>query len=81
MILREVTPKSLDYLLSFGERLSASLVSFALQDKGESTECLTGKEVGIVTDSNFGTAKPLMDTTRLRVRHRIERLLETKKIQ
>jgi aspartate kinase len=80
VILREVTPKSLDYLLSFGERLSASLVSFALQEKGESTECLTGKEVGIVTDSNFGTAKPLMDTTRLRVRHRIERLLETKKI-
>ena len=40
VILREVTPKSLDYLLSFGERLSASLVSFALQDKGESTRML-----------------------------------------
>jgi aspartate kinase len=80
VILREVTPKSLDYLLSFGERLSASIVSFALQDKGELTECLTGREAGIVTDSNFGTAKPLMDTTRLRVRHRIEMLLKAKKI-
>jgi aspartate kinase len=80
VILKEVTPKSLDYLLSFGERISASIVSFALQDKGELTECLTGSEAGIVTDSNFGTAKPLMDTTRLRVRHRIESLLKVNKI-
>src|SRR5918995_4642765 len=80
IILREVTPKSLDYLLSFGERLSASMLSFALRDRGEMTECLTGKEVGIVTDSNFGAAKPLMDTTKLRVRHRIEPLLEQKNI-
>ena len=54
VILQEVTPKSLDYLLSFGERLSASMVYFALRDKGVVTECLTGKEVGIMTDSNFG---------------------------
>ena len=80
IILREVTPKSLDYLLSFGERLSASMLSFALRDRGEMTECLTGKEVGIVTDSNFGAAKPLMDTTKLRVRHQIEPLLEQKNI-
>jgi aspartate kinase len=80
VILKEVTPKSLDYLLSFGERLSASLVSFALQDKGEVTECLTGQDAGIMTDSNFGTAKPLMDTTKLRVRLRIEPLLKQKKI-
>jgi aspartate kinase len=79
-ILREVTPKSLDYLLSFGERLSASMVSFALQDRGEAVECLTGKEAGIMTDSNFGSAKPLMDTTKLRVRRRIEPLLEQGKI-
>jgi aspartate kinase len=44
------------------------------------TECLTGKEAGIMTDSNFGSAKPLMDTTKLRVRRRIEPLLEQNKI-
>lgn len=76
VILQEVTPKSLDYLLSFGERLSASMVYFALRDKGVVTECLTGKEAGIMTDSNFGAAKPLMDTTKLRVRRLIEPLLE-----
>jgi aspartate kinase len=77
-ILKEVTPKSLDYLLSFGERLSATMLSFALRDRGEITECMTGKEAGILTDSNFGAAKPLMDTTKLRVRRRIESLLEQK---
>jgi aspartate kinase len=77
-ILKEVTPKSLDYLLSFGERLSATMLSFALRDRGEITEYMTGKEAGILTDSNFGAAKPLMDTTKLRVRRRIESLLEQK---
>jgi aspartate kinase len=76
VILQEVTPKSLDYLLSFGERLSASMVYFALRDKGVITEFLTGKEAGIMTDSNFGAAKPLMDTTKLRVRRLIEPLLQ-----
>ena len=28
---------------------------------------LSGKEAGIVTDSNFGDSRPLMDTTRIRL--------------
>ncbi|MEW5841007.1 MAG: aspartate kinase [Thermoproteota archaeon] len=71
VLLGEVTPKSLDYLLSFGERLSAPIVAYALQDAGIDSEFLTGKEAGIVTDSNFGEARPLMDTTKLRVNHTI----------
>jgi aspartate kinase len=39
---------------------------------------MTGKEIGIVTDSNFGGAKPLMDTTRLHVSHTVEDLLQKK---
>jgi aspartate kinase len=72
VLLGEVTPKSLDYLMSFGERLSTPILSFALQDIGVESEHLTGKEAGIVTDSNYGEARPLMDTTRLRVSHRLE---------
>jgi aspartate kinase len=34
VLLGEVTAKSRDYLLSFGERLSTPIVSFALQDLG-----------------------------------------------
>ena len=75
-LLSDVTPKSLDYLMSFGERLSTPIVSFTLQDIGIRSEYLTGKEVGILTDSNFGGARPLMDTTKLRVLHKIEPLLK-----
>lgn len=76
VLLGEVTPKSQDYLLSFGERLSATLVSYCLQDAGIKSVYLTGKEAGIVTDSNFGEARPLIDTTKLRVSHKLEPLLK-----
>jgi aspartate kinase len=76
VLLGEVTPKSLDYLMSFGERLSTPVVSFALQDIGVDSEHLTGKEAGVVTDSNFGEAKPLIDTTKLRVGLRLEPVLK-----
>ncbi|HKU50772.1 MAG TPA: aspartate kinase [Nitrososphaera sp.] len=75
VLLGEVTPKSQDYLMSFGERLSAPIVSYALRDIGLKSTSLTGKEAGIVTDSNFGEARPLMDTTKLRVSHQLEPLL------
>src|SRR5919199_62527 len=77
VLLGEITPKSLDYLMSFGERLSTPIVSFALRDIGSLSEYLTGKEAGILTDSNYGEARPLMDTTRLRVVHKIEPLLSS----
>jgi aspartate kinase len=76
VLLGEVTPKSLDYLISFGERLSTPIVSFALQDIGIKSAHLTGKEVGILTDGNFGEARPLMDTSKLRVSHKLEPMLK-----
>lgn len=78
LLLGEVTPRSSDYMISFGERLSINLVAFMLNELGIKAVPLTGKDVGIVTDSNFGGAKPLMDTTRLHVSHTIEDLLQKK---
>ena len=75
VLLGEVTTKSLDYLLSFGERLSTPIVSYALQDLGMKSEHLTGKEAGILTDNNFGEARPLIDTTKLKVSHKLEPML------
>lgn len=80
MLLGEVTPRSMDYLFSFGERLSIKLVSASLNDMGKKSIPLTGKEAGIVTDSNFGESKPLMDTTRLRVSKTIDSLFTKKTI-
>ena len=76
--MKEVTPKMLDYLLSFGERFSTFIVSVAIRDIGGSSEFLVGNDAGIVTDSNFGEALPLMDTTKLKVSHKLKPLLAKK---
>lgn len=76
ILLGEVTPRSLDYIISFGERLSINLISYALIDLGKKSVPLTGKEAGIITDSNFGEARPLMDTTRIRVSKILDSLLD-----
>jgi aspartate kinase len=74
----EITPKSRDYVLSFGERLSAPIVWGALRDIKLPTQYFTGKEAGIVTNANFGEASPLMNVTTHHVKERLEPLLEKK---
>ncbi|WP_421077924.1 aspartate kinase [Methanothermococcus sp. Ax23] len=69
--LGELTPKSKDYILSFGERLSAPILSGAIRDLGNDSLFLTGGEAGIITDDNYGCARPL----KLEVRQRITPLL------
>ena len=80
VLLGEVTPRTMDYLISFGERLSIKLVSSAINDLDVKSVPLTGKDAGIVTDSNFGESKPLMDTTRLRVSKTVDALFLKKTI-
>ena len=72
----EITPKSRDYVLSFGERLSAPIVWGALRDIKLQAQCFTGKEAGIVTDANFGEASPLMNVTIHQLKEKIGPLLE-----
>ena len=72
----ELTPKSRDFVLSFGERLSAPIVCGAIRDLRLKSQWFTGKDAGIVTDSNFGQADPLMNVTTHYLRERIEPLLE-----
>ena len=80
ILLGEVTPRSYDYLISFGEKLSINLVSFSLQEMKNKSVPLSGKEAGIVTDSNFGDSRPLMDTTRIRLSKTIGDYLDKKLI-
>jgi aspartate kinase len=72
----ELTPRSLDYVLSFGERLSAPIVASALRARGLESNWLTGDEAGIVTNSDFGRAKPIWDLTRKRVKKTFRSLPE-----
>lgn len=57
--LGELTPRSIDYISSYGERLAAPIVSGSIRSVGINSVSLTGGEAGIVTDSNYGDAKPL----------------------
>ncbi|VFJ13207.1 putative aspartokinase [Candidatus Nitrosocosmicus franklandus] len=76
VLIAEVTPRSLDHILSFGERLMAPIVSYSLKDQDLNSDYFTGKQIGIVTDSNFGEASPLMDTTKFRVNARLVPILQ-----
>jgi aspartate kinase len=72
----ELTPKSRDTVISYGEKLSAPIVSGALKDLGLKSEHLTGGEAGIVTDNNFGEAGLLMNVTKYQVTKNLEPLLK-----
>lgn len=60
--LGELTPRSLDYISSYGEQLAAPVLSGVLRDMGIESRAYTGEEAGIVTDSNYGDSRPLEKT-------------------
>src|SRR6266705_3957830 len=72
--LRELTPRSRDYLLSFGERLSTPILAATASAIGLRARSFTGAEAGITTDDNFGEAKPLLETSYHQIRQRLEPL-------
>ena len=73
--LKELTVRSKDYLLSFGERLSAPILWGAAQDLGLKAQWFTGCDTGITTDENFGEANPLMDITVRNVKAKLEPII------
>ncbi len=72
----ELTPRSLDYVLSFGERLSAPIVASALRQLRLKSNWFSGGEAGIVTNSDFGKAKPLWDLTQKKVKKTLRPLMK-----
>jgi aspartate kinase len=74
--LKEVTPRSQDYIASFGEKLSSFIVCTALKEAGLKAEWYTGGEAGIVTDDRFGNATPLMEITTYQVKKNLEPIIK-----
>jgi aspartate kinase len=74
--LGELTPRSRDYVLSFGEKLSAIVMSGALKDLRLRIQSFLGGQCGIVTDDSFGEAKPLMNMTRQQVKEKLEPIVD-----
>ena len=60
-LIGETTPRTLDQLASFGERLSVRLVAAHLARVGLPAHAFDAWDAGLVTDSRFGGARPLAD--------------------
>ncbi len=61
-LVREASPRTLDYVVSFGERNSSFIIAAAMTQRGIPAEFLDARKV-IVTDKNFGAAKVDFATT------------------
>ena len=75
--LKELTPRSRDFILSFGERMSAPILCGTSNDMRVRAEWFSGTDAGITTDENFGDAYPLMDITVRNVKAKLEPLLNS----
>jgi len=72
--LRELTPRSKDYIISFGERLLAPILSAALRQRGIASTVLDGCEAGILTTATHGESTALPESDE-RIKRRIGPLL------
>ena len=74
-VVRELTPRTSDYIAARGERLSAMLLAAALADTRRRVRLVDAVEL-IVTDGHFGAAAPDFAATDRRVRQLVGPLLQ-----
>lgn len=60
-LVKELTPRTLDYVVSFGERMSTRLIAAAFEKAGVPAEQHDAFDVGMLTDDIFGGAQPLAE--------------------
>jgi len=63
-LLRELTPRTSDYILSCGERLSSYIVSEYLKKEGLGAELFDSRKY-LITDKKFGSANVLWQSTKV----------------
>ncbi|HWC75222.1 MAG TPA: aspartate kinase, partial [Gemmatimonadales bacterium] len=73
-ILREITPRTQDYVVARGERLSAQLFTAALETAGRPAEYVDATDV-VKTDGTFGGAAPDLAQTERAARKKLVPLL------
>lgn len=61
-LVREASPRTMDYVLSFGERNSAFIISYYLRQQGINATYLDARKI-IKTDKHFGNATVDLDLT------------------
>ncbi|MDJ1483055.1 bifunctional aspartate kinase/homoserine dehydrogenase I [Cytophagaceae bacterium YF14B1] len=66
-LLKEISPKSRDFVMSFGERMSSAIITEYFKTIGLDALLADGREL-IVTDDNFGNAVVDFEETDKRIR-------------
>ncbi len=74
-LLRECSPRTLDGILSYGERLSALIVAATLKSEGTPARFCDARRL-VVTDDAFGRAQVDLETTLKRIRKAARRWRE-----
>src|SRR4051812_38990516 len=74
VMLRELTTRTSDLVVSRGERLSAPIFCAVLREQGQAAEVVDALEV-VATDGPFGGAAPNLDKTDALARKRLRPLL------
>lgn len=77
--LGELTPIGYDFVVSEGERLCVPILANCLRDLGVDAAAIGAEGCGIMTDSNYGNARPLEPQTRNGVRQTLFPLLNAGK--
>ncbi len=78
-ILGELTPRSLDAVVSYGERLSTLILAEAMRARELNAQWVDARQL-IVTDDQFTRANPLMELSEKRAEEILIPLLEEQKI-
>jgi len=66
-LIQELSPRTLDYIMSYGEQFSCTLLHAALSDRGISTRYLDTRTV-VKTDNHFGAARVNFELTNQNIR-------------
>ena len=64
-LIKELTPKTRDFLVSFGERLSVRIAAACLQAAGINAKAVDAWDCGFLTNSSYGSAELLKESWEL----------------
>ena len=78
-ILRELTPRTMDAICSYGERFSSRIIAAGLQEGGVDAVWVDAKDF-MLTDGNFGRALPVMDAVQANLTRVVVPLLERRQV-
>ena len=75
----ELTPRTSDHVVSFGERLSSKMVTSAFSARGIDSQLVDARQC-IVTDGTHTRAAPLMEQTNHRLRTRLKPVVDHERV-